>query len=116
MLSDGTEIPSSLRDGRAAVHRPRGRAQGRLALDPDEKGYVTVGATYQSEKYDDVYAVGIAAAVAVPWQTAVPVGHTEDRLPYRGAGAHGGARTSPRRSAARRSSTSKRSPTSRRCA
>jgi len=40
----------------------------------DAKGYVPVRDTYQSAKYDDVYAVGIAAAVEVPWQTAVPVG------------------------------------------
>lgn len=40
----------------------------------DEKGYVKVRDTYQSEKFDDIYAVGIAAAVQVPWQTAVPVG------------------------------------------
>ena len=40
----------------------------------DDKGYVPVRGTYQSDKYDDIYAVGIAAAVDVPWQTAVPVG------------------------------------------
>jgi len=40
----------------------------------DAKGYVPVRDTYQSAKFDDVYAVGIAAAVEVPWQTAVPVG------------------------------------------
>jgi NADH dehydrogenase FAD-containing subunit len=47
------------------------RSAGQIA---DEKGYVKVRETYQSEKYDNVYAVGIAAAVDVPWQTAVPVG------------------------------------------
>jgi sulfide:quinone oxidoreductase len=40
----------------------------------DDKGYVKVRDTYQSELYDNVYAVGIAAAVAVPWQTATPIG------------------------------------------
>lgn len=30
--------------------------------------------TYQAQGYDNVYAVGIAAAVDVPWQTATPVG------------------------------------------
>jgi sulfide:quinone oxidoreductase len=30
--------------------------------------------TNQTDKYDDVYAVGIAAAVDVPWQTPTPVG------------------------------------------
>ena len=43
-------------------------------LQPDEKGYVPVRPTYQSQARDNVYVVGIAAAVAVPWQTAVPVG------------------------------------------
>ena len=32
----------------------------------DDKGYVKVRDTYQTEKYDDVYAVGIAAAVERP--------------------------------------------------
>jgi sulfide:quinone oxidoreductase len=40
----------------------------------DAKGYVRVRDTYQSESYDDVYAVGVAAAVDVPWQTPTPVG------------------------------------------
>jgi sulfide:quinone oxidoreductase len=40
----------------------------------DDKGYVKVRDTYQSEPYDNVYAVGIAAAVDVPWQTATPIG------------------------------------------
>ena len=71
-LTDGTEIPFSYAMvvppfiGQEVV-----RKVGSLA---DEKGYVKVRETYQSEKYDNVYAVGIAAAVEVPWQTAVPVG------------------------------------------
>ena len=40
----------------------------------DDKGYVKVRDTYQSQPYDNVYAVGIAAAVDVPWQTATPIG------------------------------------------
>lgn len=47
----------------------------------DEKGYVTVRDTYQSEKYDDVYAVGVAAAVDVPWQTPTPVGIPKTGFP-----------------------------------
>jgi len=47
----------------------------------DEKGYVRVRDTYQSEKYDDVYAVGIAAAVDVPWQTPTPVGIPKTGFP-----------------------------------
>jgi sulfide:quinone oxidoreductase len=47
----------------------------------DEKGYVKVRDTYQTEAYDDVYAVGIAAAVNVPWQTANPVGIPKTGFP-----------------------------------
>jgi sulfide:quinone oxidoreductase len=47
----------------------------------DEKGYVPVHDTYQSKAYPDVYAVGIAAAVAVPWTTAVPVGVPKTGFP-----------------------------------
>ena len=47
----------------------------------DEKGYVRVRGTYQSEKYDDVYAVGVAAAVDVPWQTPTPVGIPKTGFP-----------------------------------
>ncbi|MGH3370725.1 MAG: hypothetical protein ACRDPR_12070, partial [Nocardioidaceae bacterium] len=47
----------------------------------DEKGYVRVRDTYQTEKYDDVYAVGVAAAVDAPWQTAVPVGIPKTGFP-----------------------------------
>jgi sulfide:quinone oxidoreductase len=47
----------------------------------DEKGYVKVRPTYQSEKYDDVYAVGVAAAVDVPWQTPTPVGIPKTGFP-----------------------------------
>lgn len=47
----------------------------------DDKGYVKVRDTYQSLPYDDVYAVGIAAAVDVPWQTPTPVGIPKTGFP-----------------------------------
>jgi sulfide:quinone oxidoreductase len=47
----------------------------------DEKGYVKVRDTYQTEKYDDVYAVGIAAAVDAPWTTPTPVGIPKTGFP-----------------------------------
>ncbi len=47
----------------------------------DDKGYVPVRDTYQSEPYDNVYAVGIAAAVDAPWQTANPVGIPKTGFP-----------------------------------
>ena len=37
--------------------------------------------TYQAQGYDNVYAVGIAAAVEVPWQTATPVGIPKTGFP-----------------------------------
>ncbi|HVN50763.1 MAG TPA: FAD-dependent oxidoreductase [Acidimicrobiales bacterium] len=73
VLSDGTTLPSAY----SMVIPPfigQEVTLGAKALAPDEKGYLPVRPTYQSEKYDDVYVVGIAAAVQVPWQTAVPVG------------------------------------------
>jgi sulfide:quinone oxidoreductase len=73
VLTDGTEIPS-----RYSMVVPPFLGQevvrATSALAPDDNGYLPVRATYQSEKYDDVYVVGIAAKVTVPWQTAVPVG------------------------------------------
>ncbi|GAB7006629.1 FAD-dependent oxidoreductase [Nocardioides sp. AN3] len=47
----------------------------------DAKGFVPVRGTYQSEKHDDIYAIGAAAAVAVPWTTPVPVGIPKTGFP-----------------------------------
>jgi hypothetical protein len=47
----------------------------------DDKGYVKVRDTYQTQRYGNVYAVGIAAAVDVPWQTATPVGIPKTGFP-----------------------------------
>jgi sulfide:quinone oxidoreductase len=47
----------------------------------DDKGYIKVRDTYQSEAHDDVYAVGVAAAVATPWQTPTPVGIPKTGFP-----------------------------------
>src|SRR6266571_1673062 len=54
------------------------RAAGEIA---DEKGYVKVRDTYQTRAYDDVYAVGVAAAIDVPWQTPTPVGVPKTGFP-----------------------------------
>jgi sulfide:quinone oxidoreductase len=78
-LTDGREIPFKYAMimppflGQEVV-----RSADRIA---DEKGYVRVQPTYQSDKYDNVYTVGIAAAVPVPWQTAVPVGIPKTGFP-----------------------------------
>jgi sulfide:quinone oxidoreductase len=47
----------------------------------DEKGYVKVRDTYQTLTRDEVYAVGIAVAVDVPWQTSTPVGIPKTGFP-----------------------------------
>ncbi|HWH32092.1 MAG TPA: FAD-dependent oxidoreductase [Egibacteraceae bacterium] len=47
----------------------------------DARGYVKVRDTYQAEGFDDVYAVGVAAAVPVPWTTPVPVGIPKTGFP-----------------------------------
>jgi sulfide:quinone oxidoreductase len=72
VLADGTELPSAF-----TMVIPPFLGQDVVRSNPllaDEKGYVSVRPTYQSDKYDDIYAVGIAAAVEVPWQSAIPVG------------------------------------------
>lgn len=78
-----------LEDGRELSHRfamivPPFRGQDFLAETPglvDAGGYVPVRDTYQSEKWDDIYAVGIAAAVPVPWTTAVATGIPKTGFP-----------------------------------
>jgi sulfide:quinone oxidoreductase len=47
----------------------------------DPKNFVRVRDTYQSEKHDDVYAVGAAAAVDAPWTTPTPVGIPKTGFP-----------------------------------
>jgi sulfide:quinone oxidoreductase len=54
------------------------RATGEIA---DDKGYVRVRDTYQTVSRDEVYAVGIAVAVDVPWQTPTPVGIPKTGFP-----------------------------------
>ncbi|HEU5268940.1 MAG TPA: FAD-dependent oxidoreductase [Jatrophihabitans sp.] len=73
VLADGTELPSKY----TMVIPPflgQQVARSATALDPDEKGYLPVRPSYQSQKFDEVYVVGIAAQVTAPWQTAVPTG------------------------------------------
>jgi sulfide:quinone oxidoreductase len=60
------------------VGQPVIKAAGEIA---DANGYVKVRDTYQTESYDEVYAVGIAAAVDVPWQTPTPVGIPKTGFP-----------------------------------
>jgi sulfide:quinone oxidoreductase len=79
VLSDGEAIPFSF----GMVVPPFLGQDFLQAADglTDEKGFVRVRDTYQSEKYDDVYAVGVAAAVDAPWQTPTPVGIPKTGFP-----------------------------------
>ncbi|WP_402469004.1 NAD(P)/FAD-dependent oxidoreductase [Isoptericola aurantiacus] len=78
-LADGREIPYTF-----AMIVPPFRGQDFLARTPglvDAGNYVPVRPTYQSERWDDVYAVGIAAAVPVPWTTQVATGIPKTGFP-----------------------------------
>jgi sulfide:quinone oxidoreductase len=78
-LADGRQIPFRY----AMIVPPFAGQDVVRAADglADDNGFVRVRPTYQSDKYDDVYAVGVAAAVEVPWQTAVPVGIPKTGFP-----------------------------------
>lgn len=79
VLADGEKLPFAF-----SMVVPPFVGQDFLAAQPelaDAKGYVRVRDTYQSEAFDDVYAVGIAAAVDVPWQTPTPVGIPKTGFP-----------------------------------
>lgn len=78
-LADGRSLPY-----RFAMFVPPFRGQDFLAKTPDlvdAGNYVPVRPTYQSAHYDDVYAIGIAAAVPIPWFTPVPVGIPKTGFP-----------------------------------
>jgi sulfide:quinone oxidoreductase len=79
VLGDGTTLPFSF----GMVVPPfLGQDFLRHTTDlADDKGYVRVRDTYQSEKYNNVYAVGVAAAVDAPWQTPTPVGIPKTGFP-----------------------------------
>lgn len=44
-------------------------------------GFIPVRDTYQTDTWDNIYAVGLAAAVAVPWTTPTPVGVPKTGFP-----------------------------------
>lgn len=78
-LADGAAVPFSY----AMIVPPFVGQQVVAETDglADDNGYVKVRDTYQSTSYDDVYAVGVAAAVPVPWTTAIPVGIPKTGFP-----------------------------------
>ncbi|MEZ5231728.1 MAG: FAD-dependent oxidoreductase [Acidimicrobiales bacterium] len=78
----------TLSDGRAidfayAMIVPPFLGQRYLATSgiADAKGFVPVRDTYQTVDHDNVYAVGVAAAVPVPWHTPNPVGIPKTGFP-----------------------------------
>jgi NADH dehydrogenase FAD-containing subunit len=78
-LTDGTRLPF-----RYAMVVPPFAGQDVVRATPglsDDKGYVPVQDTYQSKAYPEIYAVGIAAQVPVPWRTAVPIGIPKTGFP-----------------------------------
>jgi sulfide:quinone oxidoreductase len=78
-LADGRRVPFSW-----GMVVPAFRGQDVVSSVPglaDPRGFVPVRDTYQSEKFDDIYALGVAAAVQVPWTTAVPVGVPKTGFP-----------------------------------
>jgi NADH dehydrogenase FAD-containing subunit len=78
-LADGTRLPF-----RYAMVVPPFVGQDVVRATPglsDENGYVPVEDTYQSKAYPEIYAVGIAAQVPIPWHTAVPVGIPKTGFP-----------------------------------
>ncbi len=77
-LSDGTSLPFKY----SMIVPPFvGQDVVKESVLSDDKGYVKVRDTWQTEKYDNVYAAGIAAAVAVPWQTPTPTGLPKTGFP-----------------------------------
>lgn len=78
-LADGRELPYKY----AMIVPP---FLGVDAVKSNEKlananGFVPVRDTYQTTAYDNIYAVGLAAAVSVPWTTPVPVGIPKTGFP-----------------------------------
>jgi sulfide:quinone oxidoreductase len=77
-LSDGRDVPMRY----AMVIPPfMGQQVVKESGLSDARGYVAVRPTYQSTEHDEVYAVGIAAAVQVPWHTSTPVGIPKTGFP-----------------------------------
>lgn len=68
-LKDGTKIPFSL-----AMIAPPFKGVPAVAPLGNPRGFIPVDKHYRHTKYQDVFAVGVAMAIAPPEQTPVPVG------------------------------------------
>lgn len=78
-LTDGSKVPFAY-----AMVVPPFLGQEVVRAVPnltDDKGYIPVEDTYRSKAYPEIYAVGIAAQVPVPWQTPVPIGIPKTGFP-----------------------------------
>jgi sulfide:quinone oxidoreductase len=78
-LTDGSKVPFAY-----AMVVPPFLGQHVIRAVPnltDDKGYIPVQDTYRSKAYPEIYAVGIAAQVPVPWQTSVPIGIPKTGFP-----------------------------------
>ena len=78
-LADGRELPFKY----AMVVPPFLGVDAVRSCDTisNAAGFVPVRDTYQTKTYDNVYAVGLAAAVQVPWTTPVAVGVPKTGFP-----------------------------------
>jgi sulfide:quinone oxidoreductase len=78
-LADGRELPFKY----AMVVPPFLGVDAVRSCDTisNAAGFVPVRDTYQTKMYDNVYAVGLAAAVQVPWTTPVAVGVPKTGFP-----------------------------------
>jgi sulfide:quinone oxidoreductase len=79
VTSDGDKIPFAL-----SMVVPPFTGQDFLRRTPgltNDAGFVEVDDTYRTRRWDDVYAVGLTAAVAVPWTTPTPVGVPKTGFP-----------------------------------
>ena len=68
-LKDGTKIPFSL-----AMIAPPFKGVPAVAPLGNPRGFIPVDKQFRHTKYQDVFAVGVAMAIAPPEQTPVPVG------------------------------------------
>lgn len=79
VTADGEKIPFSF-----SMIVPPFAGQDFLQTTPgltNASGFIEVRDTYQTRAWDDVYAVGLAAAVQVPWTTPTPVGVPKTGFP-----------------------------------
>jgi sulfide:quinone oxidoreductase len=68
-LKDGTKIPFNL-----AMIAPPFKGVAAVAPLGNSRGFIPVDKNYRHTKYKNIFAVGVAMAIAPPEQTPVPVG------------------------------------------